>query len=99
MADAAAGVEHARLRALVHGRVQGVFFRHFTSSHAERLGLVGWVRNVSDGATVELIAEGARPALDELLAAVRQGPPGAYVAKVDVEWDAATGELTTFRVR
>ena len=91
--------EAARLRALVRGRVQGVFFRQFTSTHARRLGLTGWVSNLSNGMTVEVVAEGPAPALEELLIHLRQGPPGAYVEAVDVHWESTTSELSSFQVR
>lgn len=73
---------HTRLEALVQGRVQGVFFRDFTRRHARRLGLVGRVRNLSGGSTVEVVAEGPRAALEELLTRLREGPPGAVVVGV-----------------
>ncbi len=88
-----------RLRALVRGQVQGVFFRDFTHIHAQRLGLVGWVRNPSDGNTVEVIAEGPHLALEQLLGHLRQGPPEANVIQVDVEWAAASHEFNLFEVR
>ena len=88
----------ARLRALVRGRVQGVLFRAFTEDHARRLGLVGWVRNPPDADTVEVVAEGTRSALEQLLAHLHQGPPRAHVTQVDVEWDAERHEFGSFRV-
>ena len=86
------------LRATVHGRVQGVFFRDFTLAHARALGLAGWVRNVSDGVSVEVLAQGNRPALEELLAHLRRGPHGAHVERVDVEWGAPRQKLFPFHV-
>ncbi len=90
--------EQARLRVWVRGRVQGVFFRDFTHGLAERLGVVGQVRNLSDGRTVEVIAEGTRTALESLLPHLRQGPPFATVAEVDLAWETPTGEFTSFGV-
>ena len=87
------------LRATVHGRVQGVFFRDFTAAHARALGLAGWVRNLSDGVSVEVLAQGSRPALEELLAHLRRVPDGAHVDRVDVEWGAPQQELRSFEVR
>ena len=86
----------ARLR--VTGRVQGVFYRQSTVTEAGRLGLAGSVRNLSDG-SVEVVAEGARDAVEGLVAWCRLGPPSADVASVDVEWQAPTGEPGPFAVR
>jgi acylphosphatase len=85
-----------QLRAFVHGRVQGVGFRAFVARRAGELGLKGYARNLSDGVSVEVIAEGPRIALDALLAALRLGPTGAYVEKVDISWSAASGAYTGF---
>jgi len=74
-----------RVRAVVSGRVQGVGFRYFTRSAASRLSLGGFVRNLPDG-RVEVSAAGDRRALEALLVVLRQGPPGAAVRGVDVEW-------------
>jgi acylphosphatase len=90
--------EYARLHAIVHGRVQGVSFRHYTSMRAGELGLDGWVRNRADG-TVEVVAEGARAALQTLLAFLHEGPPGARVSSVDATWSAPLGEGSGFGVR
>jgi len=87
-----------RVRARVKGRVQGVSFRYYTIEEAEALGLVGWVRNRSDG-SVELEAEGEEAAVEQLLAWVRQGPPAAKVTAVEVERIAPTGADHEFRVR
>ncbi len=91
--------EVARLRALVHGRVQGVYFRDFARSHARQLGLVGWVRNLADGATVEVMAQGPSPAVNRMLEYLRQGPTEAHVAQVDVTWEPAIEETRSFEVR
>ena len=87
------------LRALVRGRVQGVGFRYFVLELATALGLVGFARNLSNGSTVEVVAEGPLPALESLLDALRRGPALAYVEHVDVSWATATGEHKRFRVR
>ena len=85
------------VRAAVHGRVQGVFFRDATRQEAERLGIAGWVRNRPDG-TVELHAEGPPDAVDALLAFARTGPPRAQVDHVDAD-DAPPEGLSGFAVR
>ncbi len=89
---------NARVTAIVTGLVQGVNFRWFTQRRASELGLVGHVRNRSDG-SVELIAEGPRDALERLLDAVRVGPASAVVENVQVDWDAPTGEFHRFEIR
>ncbi len=86
-----------RLHAVVEGRVQGVNYRYFVTQQAQILHITGWVRNRWNGA-VELVAEGRRPDLDKLVAALRRGPPASYVTDVELEWLAATGEFAGFRV-
>jgi len=71
-------------RAIVRGKVQAVGFRDATLSRARKLGALGWVRNGEDG-EVLVHAEGAGPAVEELLAFLRAGPPLAEVAEVEVE--------------
>ena len=75
--------------------MQGVGFRYFVMRIARPLGLRGWVRNRPDGA-VEVVAEGERPVLEQLLQAVSQGPRSAHVSRVDADWTAATGGLEPF---
>lgn len=87
-----------RLQATVHGRVQGVSFRHYTRRRATELGLAGYVRNAWDG-TVEVVAEGQRARLEQLLAFLWVGPTGAVVTRVDVQWVAATNAFDRFEVR
>ncbi len=72
------------VRALVRGGVQGVGFRDATLTRAHELGVLGWVRNGEDG-EVLVHAEGPGPAVEQLLAFLRQGPPLAEVAEVAVE--------------
>lgn len=88
----------ARLHAIVHGLVQGVNFRYYTQRQAEGLGVTGWAANRWDG-TVEVVAEGARAALEDLLAWLQHGPPAAHVDGVQADWEAPTGEFDHFRVR
>jgi acylphosphatase len=69
---------------LIHGRVQGVGFRHATTLEARRLGLCGWVRNRSDGRVEALIA-GPAEAVAHLLVWAQHGPPLARVDQLEVE--------------
>ncbi len=66
----------------IHGRVQGVGFRFFTKREAERLGVVGWVRNRADG-TVEAVAIGSTGQIDSFEEAVRRGPAMSRVGSVE----------------
>jgi acylphosphatase len=87
-----------RLRAIVQGRVQGVFFRDSTRTEARALGLTGYVRNLPDG-TVEVVAEGPREELEKLQGLLKIGPPSARVEAVEAQWQQATGEFDRFEVR
>jgi acylphosphatase len=66
---------------LIEGRVQGVGFRWFAQREAAELGLRGWVRNTEEGA-VELVASGPENDLDQLRAALEQGPRGSRVDRI-----------------
>jgi acylphosphatase len=71
------------LRLIIHGRVQGVFYRESMRREAERLSVSGWVRNRDDG-TVEAIAHGTIAAVDALVHWAHRGPEHARVERVDV---------------
>ena len=86
-----------RLHATVFGRVQGVSFRFYTRDTASELDLTGWVANRYDGG-VEVVAEGPRSALDQLLDFLHQGPPMAHVDQVLHEFCPATGEFKRFTI-
>jgi acylphosphatase len=86
-----------RRRVVVHGLVQGVFFRDTVQRRAHQLGVAGWVRNNWDG-TVEAVFEGAPGAVDALVALCHEGPRGSRVDHVDVTEDDLEG-LTGFLVR
>lgn len=88
-----------RLHCLVEGRVQGVGFRAFVASNARRLGLTGWVRNVPDGRSVEVVAEGESGRLGDLIQLLRLGPDGARVTGVHESRADSTGEFGEFSVR
>jgi len=86
-----------RCRAIVSGRVQGVFFRDTCERIATGLGVSGWVRNRPDG-TVEVVAEGERAAVDELLTWCGNGPPRARVDRIEIADEPVAAEQG-FRVR
>jgi acylphosphatase len=72
-----------RRRVIVHGHVQGVFFRESIRRRAESVAVTGWVRNRGDG-SVEAVLEGEREALEQLISFCETGPRGARVDWVDV---------------
>ena len=91
------GATTARARMLVVGRVQGVGFRYATVAEADARRLCGWVRNLPDG-RVEIVAQGARSAVTDLIAWCRTGPGSARVFEVDVAWETPGDEPPGFRV-
>ena len=87
-----------RCHVFVSGMVQGVFFRAFTKENAEKLGLTGFARNLSDG-RVEAVIEGEEDKIKELLEILRKGPPGSSVSNIDVKWEEARNEFQRFGIR
>jgi acylphosphatase len=85
-------------RYFIRGRVQGVGFRYFTEASAGREGLDGWVRNLPDGG-VEVAAEGDAESVDRFERAIRHGPPGARVERVEVFDDVPGAGGAGFSVR
>jgi acylphosphatase len=78
-------------RLVVHGHVQGVFFRASTRQRAREVGATGWVRNNPDG-TVEMVVEGEPDAVSAVERWVRDGGPrGARVERVEAEDRPAEG--------
>ena len=90
-------MEIKEIRCIVRGRVQGVFFRAFIAKRARHLALVGYVKNLPDF-TVEIVAEGYRDQLEELLAHAHKGPFLARVSDIAVEWRSSTGRFQSFEV-
>jgi acylphosphatase len=86
-----------RRRVVIHGRVQGVFFRDSMRRLARQHGVAGWVANRPDGA-VEAVFEGEEEAVERLVAFSRKGPRGAEVRSVEVE-EEEFEELQGFSVR
>ena len=82
---------------VVRGRVQGVFFRDACAREARSNGVVGWIRNRSDGA-VEAWFEGHPQAVENLVTWCRQGPSRARIDGIDVTEDIPAG-LEDFRIQ
>ena len=91
--------EQAALSAVVRGVVQAVGFRQFAIVHARALDLTGYVRNGNDGRSVEIVAEGARTALEEMVRRLWKGPFMARVDSVQVRWAPPSGEFARFEAR
>ncbi len=87
------------LRAVVHGRVQGVGFRFFVIREAASRGITGYVRNLNSGDAVEVVACGIAPSLEGLIARLNSGPPGAHVTNVVTQEMDATESYTEFSIR
>ena len=84
-------------KAIVSGVVQGVGFRWFVAGVAEKLGIIGWVRNKPDG-TVEVTAEGKSDALKALIRELHIGPRSSSVTSVQLEWTKFTGKFNSFDI-
>jgi len=90
--------EKARVRILISGRVQGVFFRHHTKKKAEALGVFGWVRNLRDG-RVEAVIEGEKEKVENLIQWLKKGPFLAKVNNFQTEWQPYRGEFENFEIK
>jgi acylphosphatase len=86
-----------RRHVVVHGRVQGVFFRDTARRQADSRGVSGWINNRPDGA-VEAVFEGDADAVESMVRFCREGPRGAEVERVEVNEEEPEG-LTGFEVR
>jgi acylphosphatase len=86
-----------RVHATFSGMVQGVGFRYTAIRIALRVGVTGWVKNLTDG-RVETVAEGTEAALEQFVRELRESFHG-YVRGVQVEWGEATGGFADFGVR
>ena len=86
-----------RRRVVVHGRVQGVFFRDSLRRLAEREGVSGWARKTSEG-TLEAVFEGEPDDVERLVSFAKIGPPDAIVEAVNVSQEEPEG-LTGFSIR
>lgn len=91
-------METLRAHVIVHGLVQGVWFRASTKGEADRIGVGGWVRNLADG-SVEAVFEGEEKKVEEIVGWCHKGPPGARVNKVDITWGPDRGEFRKFEIR
>lgn len=89
----------ASVRVIVYGSVQGVFFRDFASKQAKALGLSGYVRNLPNGNSVEVLAEGEKAKLETLIERLKTGPPHAIVEKTEISWLPPSDSHSSFAIR
>jgi acylphosphatase len=89
--------DRIRRRLVVHGKVQGVFYRDSTRQAARDEGVAGWATNRSDG-TVEVVLEGTHSAVESVVSYCRRGPSSAEVQSVDEHSETPEG-LTGFQIR
>ena len=89
--------ETQRVTIIVHGRVQGVFYRDSTMRKARALGLTGTVRNMPDG-TVQIVAQGPVSVLENLVRWAWEGPPSAAVSDLTIDYGAPETGYVGFRV-
>lgn len=90
--------ENVRVHVWVQGRVQAVGFRAFVQQNAIQVSVTGWVRNVGYD-TVEAVAEGPKDKIEAFLRAMKRGPVSSRVDESREEWEQATGEFSSFRVK
>ena len=91
-------MDHLRGHVIVHGLVQGVWFRQSTKDEALRLGVHGWVRNLPKG-DVEAVFEGEKKKVEEIVGWCHRGPAGAQVTSVEIAWEPYRGEFGHFDIR
>ena len=90
--------DSSEARVVVSGRVQGVWFRASTRDAARGFGVRGFVRNLPDR-RVEAVLQGERAAIEKTIAFMNEGPPGAQVADISVEWRDPSENYEGFHVR
>jgi len=91
-------MEKISAQVIIHGWVQGVFFRAFTRDEARSRGLTGWVRNRRDG-TVEAYLEGDKITVDQMVKWCQEGSPASRVEGVEVTYGPYSGNFDAFQIR
>jgi acylphosphatase len=86
-----------RVRIVVSGIVQGVFFRHNTMRKAQEFGVNGWVKNRTDG-KVEVLCEGLEKNVQLMIEWCKKGPDGAFVRDTALAWEEYTGDFKVFQI-
>ena len=91
-------MEKISAQVVIHGWVQGVYFRAYTRDQAQSLRLFGWVRNRRDG-TVEAYFEGTKEKVDQMVAWCHRGSPSSQVDRVAVTYGPHSGAFDSFQIR
>jgi len=89
----------ASLHAIIHGHVQGVFFRAFVAGKANELQITGYVRNLPSGSDVEVRAEGEKENLEIFTQYLKAGPPAAKVENMTLNWSIYSEKYSRFMIR
>ncbi|MEA1967015.1 MAG: acylphosphatase [Thermodesulfobacteriota bacterium] len=90
--------EKIQYHLIVHGRVQGVFFRAETCRAAKNLNITGWVKNLADG-TVEAVIEGKEKDVQQMLAWCKKGSPLSSVNKIELKKNSSISGFTKFETK
>ncbi len=89
-----------RAHVFITGDVIGVGFRSWTAWNAKKLGLLGWVKNVYEPiAGVEAVFEGEKKKVIKMVQLCKKGPEIAWVEKLEINWQKATGEFNEFAIK
>ena len=91
-------MEKTKAHIIVWGHVQGVFFRENTRKEAEKLGLLGWVKNLPDG-TVEIVVEGEKEKIEQIIDFIKKNPGFSKVEDVKIDFEEPTDEFKEFEIR
>lgn len=87
-----------QVQLFISGSVHGVGFRQFVKSYAQKLGLTGWVRNISDG-RVEAVIQGEKQDIEKMIELCKKGPTFAEVESVEVLWEEIDDFSNEFNIR
>jgi len=88
-----------RFRITVKGKVQGVCFRMYTEKEANKLGLKGFVKNLSDTSLIEIVVEGDSDNIDQLIKWAHKGPPYAHIKDIVFKEETYLGEFSSFSIK
>lgn len=88
-----------RVKVIVHGTVQGIYFRDYAKAEALKLGVSGWVRNLKNGTSVETVVEGNADVVNQMVEWLKAGSPGSVITSVDITEERPAGETAAFNIR